>query len=446
MKTHCCFTFSITVILLCLSSITTNAQVANVSVEKFSININGHILKIPVYANHDLFEANTNIDKAVIVIHGTLRNAEDYFQTIKTAANRVSSSTLNTLIIAPQFLTKDDIDFHSLDAEHLYWTNSGWKAGSISRDQITNPRPERISSYAVLDSLMLHLAVQFPNLESIVFTGHSAGGQVVQRMAATSPVADLLCDFFSISTRFVVANPSSFLYMDNQRKTTGRTNQFSTPATSCNGYNTWKYGLENLYTYPKSIGRDSIRNMYSRRVVTYLIGENDDNPNSSSLDTSCMANLQGFHRYERGETYYNYLQHYYGIWITANHDFSSVPNVGHNYFEMYNSPQGIFSIFQKPFTSCNNLEDWSEKQKQHYIDIFPSPAADILNIVLDPVSNRNLEAYIYDVKGHLVINQKIKSEDPIHISSLESGIYILIIRSGEIRFYKNFVVDRSLKR
>jgi len=165
----------------------TVAQVENVGNDKFSTEIIGNTLKIPFYANEDLFVVNPAIEKAVIVVHGTNRNADEYFDNMFRIARSVPDLTENTLIVAPQFLTETDIDFHRLDAEHLYWTSGGWKSGSNSRDENNNPRPVRLPSYAVLDSLLIHLGQQFPNLRSIVFTGHSAGGQVTQRMAATSP-------------------------------------------------------------------------------------------------------------------------------------------------------------------------------------------------------------------------------------------------------------------
>lgn len=55
----------------------------------------------------------------------------------------------------------------------------------------------------------------FPKLEAITLLGHSAGGQFVQRYALmtvlpTAPRAGL-------SVRYVIANPSSFAYLDASR-------------------------------------------------------------------------------------------------------------------------------------------------------------------------------------------------------------------------------------
>lgn len=427
-------------ILFCFSYALLLAQVTEVSSAKFVMDIDGHKLKIPYYSNYDLLDDHPMVDKAIIVIHGTNRNADEYFRNMEMAAGKVSSKTAHTIIVSPQFLIEDDIDFHNLDDEHLYWTNGGWKAGSNSRDENSNPRPVRIPSYAVLDSLLLHLANQFPHLESLVLTGHSAGGQVAQRMAATSPMPDHLCEQFNINTRFVVANPSSYLYMDNQRKESGSTTRFSIPSTSCGDYNEWKYGLEDLFTYPAAMGADSIRKRYKRRLVTYLLGENDNNPNSSSLDTSCEADLQGNHRYERGEVYFNYLQHYYGASIKSNHDLVSVPNVGHDNFGMYNSPEGIQVLFERTSISCSSVVSSIQDQKEGNLAIYPNPAADLLNISWSPAIKRNTQAFIYDGQGRLVLAQPINISDELDISFLNTGVYFLMIQSGEIRAHQKFMV------
>ncbi|MEL7123384.1 MAG: T9SS type A sorting domain-containing protein [Bacteroidota bacterium] len=414
------------------------AQVTNVGSRKFSIEVNGNTLKIPYYSNLNLFTADSDVTKAVVVVHGSNRNADDYYDNMVAAAGKVPDLTENMLIVAPQFLTETDIESFSLDAEHLYWTSGGWVAGSNSRDEDANPRPERIPSFEVMDSLLMHLAKQFPNLESIVFTGHSAGGQLTQRMAATSPITDLLCSTYQISVRFIVANPSSYVYMDNNRKVGNSTTQFAIPSTSCNDYNEWKYGLEDLFTYPRRAGVDSIRNMFERRRVTYLLGENDNNPNSSSLDTDCEANLQGAHRLERGTVFYNYLQFYYGNTITTNHTLSTVPNVGHSNFDMYNSSEGVAALFEDNSRSCGQLVNvYSEELKQS-IHIFPNPTEDFITIESEVEEIRQLA--LFDLTGRLVESVSLSSgRYTLDLSTLESGIYLLQIKATAGSFCQKII-------
>src|SRR5262249_51528255 len=53
----------------------------------------------------------------------------------------------------------------------------------------------------------------FPNLKLIVVTGHSAGGQFTHRYAAATHVEKQI----RIPMRYVVANPSTYLYLDETR-------------------------------------------------------------------------------------------------------------------------------------------------------------------------------------------------------------------------------------
>lgn len=417
------------------------AQVDNVPSSKFSMNINGYTLKIPYYANADLSISSSDFEQAVVVIHGTNRNADEYFQTLKTAATRSSADLEHILIVAPQFLTEADLNFHSLDAQHLYWTDGGWKSGSNSRDENASPRPERIPSYAVLDSLLLHVARQFPGLESIVLTGHSAGAQVVQRMAATSPLANDLCSDFDINLRFVVANPSSYVYLDNQRRVSGSKTQFAVPLSSCNDFNDWKYGLDNLYTYPRLSSVETIRKRFKHSIVTYLLGTSDNDPNSSSIDNTCEARLQGAHRYERGEIYFNYLQHYYGPSITANQELVTVPGVGHNHFAMYTSDPGLFTLFEKPAINCQTIVSSVAIPKGSEVTIHPNPANGQLSVTISPFSNQQLKLFIFDLQGRLLLNRGIHSIDQIDITPLNSGLYFLLIQSDKTTFRKRFVVN-----
>lgn len=415
------------------------AQIDNIGREKFAMNLDGNTLKIPFYANYDLFEVNSTIEKAVIVIHGTNRNADDYFENMEAAAKSAPESTENLLIVAPQFLTETDIEAHSLDAEHLYWTSGGWKSGSNSRDEATNPRPVRIPSYAVLDSLLIHLTRQFPSLSSIVLTGHSAGGQVTQRMAATSPMTDLLCENVGITMRYVVANPSSYVYMDDQRKLSNSTTEFGLPTNSCTTYNEWKYGLDDLFTYPELTGIPTIRANYKKALVTYLLGEADNNPNSSSLDTDCEASLQGEHRLERGMVYFNYLQHYYGPDIIGTHDLVTVPNVGHDNFRMYNSAEGIEVLFERTRNACGSTVSIQEFWEGLSFSIFPNPSATQLNVKSSLALNNIVQLSVFDLHGRLVLTKEAIGVLQMDISSLNHGLYLLAIQTKKRTFFRRFV-------
>jgi hypothetical protein len=258
--------------------------------------------------------------------------------------------------MAPQFLTEEDINMHLPGNEYLFWSSGGWKSGSLSRTTTANPRPERVSSYAVLDTILLKIARNNPNLRNIIVAGHSAGGQFVNRYASSSLVITMLCSQYRIPVRSIMANPSSYLYLDNQRRVAGSLDQFAVPMDSCSGYNKYKYGLDNLYSYLSVVGASLIRQQYTEREVIYLLGGNDNNPNSSSLDISCEAMLQGNHRLERGTIFFNYLRYYYGKLFTETHSKIIIKGVGHNIYQMFNSVQGVNAIMKDDsLCLCSNV-------------------------------------------------------------------------------------------
>lgn len=415
------------------------AQGNSIGIKKVIMNINGQTLKIPYFSNYSLGTTDNGIANAVIVIHGTNRNADDYYANMSTAASMRTAQTDSLIIVAPQFLTEADITQFSLDNEHLYWSNGGWKSGSNSKDNNTNPRPEKISSYAVLDTIMFRLAKNFPNLKSIVFTGHSAGGQVTNRYSATTPVIETLCDQFNVSTKFIVANPSSYLYLDEKRRNSATVNQFSVPATgSCNDYNDWKYGLDNLYTYPSNVGTNLIRSNFEKRQVVYLLGDNDNDPNSSLLDVSCEAMLQGDHRLERGTIYHNYLIDYYGNTILNNHSIDIVPGVGHSNLGMYTSTRGLYHLFESYPNSCNNTVLSLSEETDKPMAFYPNPTSGFI-VINSQLTDASL--IFYNTFGKIV--KKVEhingSFQKINISELNDGTYILEFRETDRNFKKRII-------
>ncbi len=289
----------------------------------------GPDLYLPVFRTYPLDSSNSRVTQAVIVIHGTNRNADTYFQTMVTAA-RVADRLNETLVAAPHFQIADD--FPALDEP--YWTNGGWKRGHLSL--VGGPTP-RVSSYAALDRLLEALADgnTFPRLTGIVVTGHSAGGQVTHRFAAGSQIENQLSH---VAMRYVVANPSSYLYLGPEREVAG---SFAVPVDAeCPTYNNWHYGLSNLNTYMSALEEPAIRAHLTERDVTILLGDADTG--DANLDESCAANLQGPNRYQRGLRLLRYMD---ALHPGHRHVRSVVPGVGHSSFDMYTSQVGLAVLF-----------------------------------------------------------------------------------------------------
>lgn len=67
---------------------------------------------VPVFANGDWLVSARDVKRAVILIHGRLRNADAYFDLAERACALAGGDTADTLLIVPQFLASADVDAH----------------------------------------------------------------------------------------------------------------------------------------------------------------------------------------------------------------------------------------------------------------------------------------------------------------------------------------------
>jgi hypothetical protein len=330
---------------LCLASPSLATPVAQVGAYRFPVLVGGNALSVPYEGNQLLTESHSQVTRAVVIVPGSLRDSDNGYSTLTRSASLAGVNNSTSLLIVPQFLIEEDIEYHDLPADWLYWSDSGWKQGDPSLSTSSHPRPGTISSFSVLDSILFAIALRNPNLKSIVVAGHSAGGQFVQRFAAGSTTPQTLESQFGVQVAYVAANPSSYLYLNAERVASG-TSTFRVPNSgSCSSYDRYKYGLQSRNAYMSAVSSTQIVAQYRPRRVTYLLGALDNDPGHPDLDTSCAANLQGSHRLERGLIFGDYLAHFYGAASATTHETVVVPGVGHDSRDMLTSPAGVSRLF-----------------------------------------------------------------------------------------------------
>jgi hypothetical protein len=193
--------------------------------------------------------------------------------------------------------------------------------------------------------------------------------------------------------RFVVGDPSTYLYLDAMRPFTNGTRGFGVPQgalgqptpwlparwarsaidgsdwlpvwnESCASYNFWRFGLEHLDGYYKDHHaampsvRDTILAAFPDIDMTYLVATNDkvncrlDRSSSSSssspgcndneLATYCQAMLQGENRLDRALKWKSYLRQKYGREV---HKMTFVEGVQHDPIGLMQSDVGRCVIF-----------------------------------------------------------------------------------------------------
>jgi pimeloyl-ACP methyl ester carboxylesterase len=282
--------------------------------------------KFTVQRNYPL-AGSPAINAAIVVVHGAGRNPVSTLLGMWRAA-RAAGADDHTLIVAPFFETDEDDPATGV----ARWTDDGWKAGD---DAV---QPAGLSSFSVMDSLLSELAdkSRWPNLKRITLAGHSAGGQFTQRYAAAGQAPSVLR---GVSIDFVVANPSSYLYLEPNRPT-GSGNNFAIPKASCQ-YNKYKYGLDGRPPYLQRMTDDQIVHTFTSRQVTYLLGDADTTP-AHDFDDSCEAMLQGSSRFQRGTLYYNRI---HDLFPHAPQKLVVVPAVGHNHYAIFESEQANHVLF-----------------------------------------------------------------------------------------------------
>lgn len=290
-------------------------------------------LRVRYCGNGDL-AADPATRRLVVVIHGDARNACEYASWTIAAAHAAGALD-ETLVVAPHFLSDSDDEARREDT--LYWTSGGWKTGSLSRMEPYD-RPWQLSSFAVVDEIIEQAQQNVPSLEEVVVAGHSAGGQLVQRYAAATRISG--------PVRFVVANPSSYLYLDDRRWQDSELRDLDgDELEACPTYDEYKYGLNERFGYFGELSRSDIRGRYGVRRVDYLLGADDTDQEGGNIDESCEAAWQGRHRLERGLFFVAALGELYGDEVYDRHRLTIVPDVGHDAEDMLLNPEGQDALF-----------------------------------------------------------------------------------------------------
>jgi pimeloyl-ACP methyl ester carboxylesterase len=325
-----------------------DAPVKKVADQRLSVMTPEGSGMLPVYADRPLDAAAPEIKRVLIVVHGTLRNADVYFADGRRAVEEAGAASAGSMVIAPQFLTQADVQAFKLAPDTLAWTQEGWKGGDPARS------PAPISSFSAMDALLAHFSDRtlYPALKEVVVSGHSAGAQIVQRYAVAGR-AEAALNQAGIKVRYVVANPSTYLYFDNSRPNPDGSFHPAT-AADCPHVNRWKYGMDQVPVYVAQQKLDTIEARYAARKVIYLLGMEDTNPYTHFIDRSCPAMAQGPYRLARGLAYFKYLQARHPS--ALNQRVVEVPGVGHDGRGMYGSACGQAVLFGQPLpTSCPHI-------------------------------------------------------------------------------------------
>ncbi|OZI59793.1 hypothetical protein [Bordetella genomosp. 11] len=297
-----------------------------------------HRYPFPVYASRTLTADNlAHIEHVVVIVHGVKRDAGHYYETAAGLLWMDPPALENTLVIAPKFAGTIDRGFERMPA----WHRDRWIGDGESVKAAGRPAP--ISSFDVLDDLLEWLANRgtLPALTDIVLAGHSAGAQMVQRYAVLNDIDETVRKR-GIDVRYIVANPSSYLYFTTDRpRGDGGFGPYNRGL--CPDFNDFRYGLDHLPHGIRAQDRLRLASRYASRAVSYLLGGADTNPEHRWLDKRCGAEAQGATRLSRGRAYLRYE-----AWLPALkhniHQAWEVVGVGHDQRGMFGSECGARAL------------------------------------------------------------------------------------------------------
>jgi len=313
------------------------AQPARPAWQRVHLGSGAGAYDFPVYANHPLDGDLSRIREVVFVLHGLQRNGDDYFAAGAALLAGSGRDAAEVLLIAPNFPGRPDAGkgFGGMPM----WSEQGWMSG----EDALNP-PLSVSSLQVLDDLVALVTdrARLPDVARVTIAGHSGGGQLVHRYAVLNQV-DERVRAQGIDLRYVIANPSSYLYFTSVRPRGKGFGPYD--KAKCPDYDSYRYGMRDMVPYARGASGLSLFRRYAQRQVTYLVGSDDNDPNHRVLDKSCAAEAEGPTRLDRARGYLRYERYLAsGRGIAIRHEAFEVVGVGHDQARMFGSRCGAQAV------------------------------------------------------------------------------------------------------
>lgn len=240
-------------------------------------------------------ENYTKESPVVFVVPGAGRNGDDYRNAWVDKAKEYG-----LIVLSPEYSESYYPDFWSYNlAGMIKDVEINEERTAMTKFRLNDNPEEWI--YNDFDRIFYLIKKELNlTIDSYDMFGHSAGGQIVHRLAIFKSE--------SLANRMLASNSGWY--------------------TLPNDLDTFPYGLKNLNISTENID-------FSNNLVVFL-GEKDDvNETRGELRRSQEVDKQGIHRLERGQYFYEKSEE---IATKLNADFNwkikVIPNIGHDYIEM----------------------------------------------------------------------------------------------------------------
>lgn len=281
-----------TILSASLAAAQSPAAGADVPVGKATIRVTAGTTDLEAFTYRP---ANWRGERILFVMHGVLRNADEYRDHAVSMADRFGA-----LVVAPRF-----------DAERF--PSRAYQRGGVLREDGT-VASSADWTYSRIPELFAAIRSRTGKNDAQLFViGHSAGGQFVMRMSAFLDIG---------AVRLVAANPGSALLPT-------RTAEFG-------------YGFGGL---PDALANDERLRGYLAAPLTIYLGTADDAPDEN-FDDSAAAMQQGAGRHQRGLALF-----WSAKTLAAERGWSfgwrlvEAPGVGHDHERMFDHANCELALF-----------------------------------------------------------------------------------------------------
>ncbi|KAE8232355.1 hypothetical protein CF326_g2617 [Tilletia indica] len=285
----------------------------------------------------------SDVKRLIWVQPGLPRDSWKYVNLIRNAmlcaaANSSNNIKLSEIMIAaPAWLNTDDASAGAAQSKDVVFSKGSWNIGSLSQ----GPGSTKVSSYAVMDTLIDALSQRYPNVNQIWLAGHSLGASFVQRYALVRKP-----DANDANINYWSGNAGSYAWPTNNRPVS--------PSGSCaSTFDDWAYGISSGDgpAYRKSDIESnvaSVRQEYINRRVVIALGLADD----GAGDSACEAQFEGTNHLTRGQNLQKEEQSLPGG-QPAKHTFDYVEGVAHEDYLMMSSPAALQHLFVENYNTKN---------------------------------------------------------------------------------------------
>ena len=300
----------------------------------------GNPIVQPFYVSHPDTYDRDQVKRVIITLPGKPRDAWNYVNLHFNAREfLIHNQTLpkdEAILAAPVFLNQNDKEAGAVKENYLYFKNSHWANGGASHGPEMS---HSVTSYRVLDLMAQHFIKTFPNLNQIVFAGHSMGAQAVQRYAVVKNPK-----WYDPALRFWIGNPGSWAWITSERP---NNNPSNLNGESCEDkIDAWPFGIGDADAMPKYVkdsgNPDLIRNRFLKRTVGYSLGLLDNGQGN----TQCAAQYQGYSHLQRGSYFMQMLCEMPGG-FPKTHTLAYIAGVSHQDYEMIAATETTDFVFMQ---------------------------------------------------------------------------------------------------